>query len=212
MTLISSSSQLETPPTQWNVNELMNEAKSSFVKLRGSTVVGWRATFLLSTLLLASVRGTESSAGVTTSTEIFTIPLISYRELRERRRELLVRNHSSIPVASLFSGYGTHYVSIFVGSPPQRQTAIVDTGSDTTGFPCSPGCQKCGASTYHLNPAFEPQRSSTFESVACDQCSIGRRTCEDGKCPIKASYREGSGWSAYEVQVRLLPHPTRLAL
>jgi hypothetical protein len=28
----------------------------------------------------------------------------------------------------LFPGLGTHYVDVFVGTPPQRQSVIVDTG------------------------------------------------------------------------------------
>mmetsp|Transcript_15963 Transcript_15963/g.17945 ORF Transcript_15963/g.17945 Transcript_15963/m.17945 type:complete len:148 (+) Transcript_15963:87-530(+) len=29
----------------------------------------------------------------------------------------------------LYQGYGTHYVDLWCGTPPQRQTVIVDTGS-----------------------------------------------------------------------------------
>lgn len=44
----------------------------------------------------------------------------------------------------LFQGLGTHYVDLWVGSPSaQRQTLIVDTGSDLTAFPCEP-CPDCG--------------------------------------------------------------------
>lgn len=32
---------------------------------------------------------------------------------------------------------GYYYASLFVGSPPQKQTLIVDTGSGITAFPCS---------------------------------------------------------------------------
>ena len=42
----------------------------------------------------------------------------------------------------LFRGQGTHYVFLWVGSPPQRVSVIVDTGSHHTAFPCV-GC-KCG--------------------------------------------------------------------
>ena len=31
-------------------------------------------------------------------------------------------------VGALYQGYGTHYVDLWVGTPPQRQTVIVDTG------------------------------------------------------------------------------------
>lgn len=32
---------------------------------------------------------------------------------------------------------GYYYVNLFVGSPPQKQTVIVDTGSSLTAMPCS---------------------------------------------------------------------------
>ena len=41
------------------------------------------------------------------------------------------------------TGYGTHYAYIWVGTPPQRQSVIVDTGSFHTAFPCEP-CSNCG--------------------------------------------------------------------
>lgn len=44
--------------------------------------------------------------------------------------------------APLFEGLGTHYSFIWVGTPPQRVSVIMDTGSHHTAFPCT-GC-KCG--------------------------------------------------------------------
>lgn len=44
--------------------------------------------------------------------------------------------------APLFEGLGTHYTFIWVGSPPQRVSVIMDTGSHHTAFPCV-GC-RCG--------------------------------------------------------------------
>ena len=48
----------------------------------------------------------------------------------------------------LFEGLGTHYSFIWVGSPPQRVSVIVDTGSHHTAFPCV-GC-KCGKHVFAL--------------------------------------------------------------
>ena len=36
----------------------------------------------------------------------------------------------------LYQGIGTHYANIYVGTPPQRVSVIVDTGSHHTAFPC----------------------------------------------------------------------------
>jgi hypothetical protein len=44
--------------------------------------------------------------------------------------------------APLFEGIGTHYSFIWVGTPPQRVSVIMDTGSHHTAFPCV-GCN-CG--------------------------------------------------------------------
>ena len=55
-----------------------------------------------------------------------------------RRRGL----EMSQSISPLFLGYGTHYAFLWVGSPPQRKSVIIDTGSHNTAFPCV-GC-KCG--------------------------------------------------------------------
>lgn len=44
--------------------------------------------------------------------------------------------------APLFRGLGTHYSFLWVGTPAQRVSVIMDTGSHHTAFPCV-GC-KCG--------------------------------------------------------------------
>ena len=49
-------------------------------------------------------------------------------------------------ITPLYPGYGTHYAYIYVGTPPQRQTVIIDTGSHYIAFPCK-GCQDCGTHT-----------------------------------------------------------------
>lgn len=38
--------------------------------------------------------------------------------------------NSSLPMelAPLYPGYGTHYAYIYVGTPPKRQSVIIDTG------------------------------------------------------------------------------------
>lgn len=107
-------------------------------------------------------------------------------------------------VGALFQGYGTHYLDLWVGTPPQRQTVIVDTGSGVTAFPCE-SCIDCGES-YHTDHYFNPGASETFERLACGSCYRGR--CSPGGamagaggghiCRINMMYQEGSSWTAYE--------------
>ncbi|KAJ1441064.1 aspartic peptidase domain-containing protein [Ochromonadaceae sp. CCMP2298] len=91
-------------------------------------------------------------------------------------------------LAPLFEGLGTHYSFIWVGSPAQRVSVIMDTGSHHTAFPCV-GC-KCGR---HMDPHFDPSKSS----------SSSVKQCGDRKCYFKQSYTEGSSWSAFRVQDKI---------
>lgn len=93
-----------------------------------------------------------------------------------------------------------------LGCPRQRQTLIVDTGSSTTGFPCS-DCTSCGDG-YHLNPNFSEYESSCFSPIECSQCEVGSSyQCIDhssepgfGSCSVGMSYVEGSSWYGYEAE------------
>jgi len=110
-------------------------------------------------------------------------------------------------IGGLYLGYGTHYVDLYCGTPPQRQTVIVDTGSSNTAFPCGEcqdcgagmPCQDCGAEKYHTDGVFEETASSTFFRYDCDSCSQ-RSECnsESDRCEIEQFYSEGSSWTAYE--------------
>ena len=93
--------------------------------------------------------------------------------------------------------FGTvFYAEIWVGTPPQRQTVIVDTGSHYTGFPCQ-NCSDCGN---HSFPYFRESLSSTFQQVSCDNCSLVPPSCSDyyATCPVREFYLEGSSWSGPE--------------
>jgi len=111
-------------------------------------------------------------------------------------------NNDNLQVAALFQGFGTHYADLWCGTPPQRQTVIVDTGSGVTAFPCS-GCpaDACGVPKYHIDGLWMEQDSSTFHALTCNECLRGH--CSSGsnaQCSIGMSYQEGSSWTAYEVQ------------
>jgi len=130
-------------------------------------------------------------------------------DFRYRRRE------EAIQIGALFEGYGTHYVDLWVGNPPQRQTVIVDTGSGITAFPCS-GCRDCGAPDYHIDRLFVEEESTTFDKSTCSsasECIMDRSICNGSTCSVTMAYAEGSRWSAYEAVDQCYiagPHETPL--
>lgn len=162
---------------------------------------------------------------------LWTLPLVSHRQQIERRRlagmnveefafqedDRRRRNNrnrrrlgssrmavegGALQVGALYQGYGTHYVDLWVGSPPQRQTLIVDTGSGVSAFPCS-GCGDCGSGK-HIDEFFQESQSTTFTKVPCGLCkrgrcnSIGKSSNPEDECRIGMSYQEGSSWNAFE--------------
>jgi hypothetical protein len=84
--------------------------------------------------------------------------------------------------------YAYYFTDLLVGSPPQRASVIIDTGSRLVGFPCSE-CQHCGK---HLDPAYDASRSLSLTWQNCtkdcpDACG------DDGwRCPYRETYAEGS--------------------
>lgn len=67
------------------------------------------------------------------------LPVIT--EIQETNRNLLeTTNYTAPPVTMRLKGstdLGYYYVTLFFGTPIQKQTLIVDTGSMTTTIPCS---------------------------------------------------------------------------
>ena len=131
------------------------------------------------------------------------MPLISKHGQESRRRLSAVdddpqlrRRLDAVQVGALYQGYGTHYIDLWVGSPPQRQTLIVDTGSGVTAFPCS-ACTDCGKG-HHIDNYFNDHDSSTFKKLGCSECQRGH--CQGSECHIGMSYQEGSSWGAFEAK------------
>jgi len=101
----------------------------------------------------------------------------------DHSHRLLDASHEILPI---FPGRGSHYSFVFVGTPPQRQSVIIDTGSHYTAFPCSQ-CMYCGV---HTDPYWSSTNSSTASIPIC---------INDEPCRISQSYTEGSSWTAFKV-------------
>lgn len=99
-----------------------------------------------------------------------------------------------------------YYTNIWVGTPPQRQSVIIDTGSDYLAFPCT-RC-KAGQCGKHNNPPLNIQADKTARIVKCHE-KIDNFVCnscnKDGNCAFAKSYLEGSSLNGevYEDNIRL---------
>jgi hypothetical protein len=93
-------------------------------------------------------------------------------------------------IVPVYPGYGTHFAYIYVGTPPQRQSVIIDTGSHYTAFPCT-GCSQCGQ---HTDNYWNPDNSTTAKVDT---------SCNGNRCTITQSYSEGSSWHAFKVVDKL---------
>lgn len=84
-----------------------------------------------------------------------------------------------------------YYSDIFVGLPePQRQSVILDTGSNLLAF-SSTQCQQCGT---HLDAYYDPLKSITKREVPCHSyCKV----CVNSRkqCAYTIHYLEGSSLS-----------------
>jgi hypothetical protein len=178
----------------------------------------------LSCATVTTISTSSTGASQTVENKILSLPLVPHHVQKERRNRERQRHLLSSPslqndlaganqdrrrraegetqdprqIGALYMGYGTHYADLWCGTPPQRQTVIVDTGSGVTAFPSS-GCTGCGVPDYHIDLLFTEADSSTFQKLGCDECLRGScASSGDGSCKIGMSYQEGSSWNAYE--------------
>lgn len=101
--------------------------------------------------------------------------------------------------------FGSHFVTLHVGNPPQKQRLMIDTGSDHTAFRCH-GCSDCGNN--HVSTPFNFSKSSAINTCP-GQCAAPEATCEDGSehCHVSINcdpYADLSGgYKAIETQDRV---------
>lgn len=87
--------------------------------------------------------------------------------------------------------YAYYFVDLIIGTPPQRVSVILDSGSGLAAFPCA-GCPHCGI---HIDPAFDFAKSSSAKWLSCEAC--GKSSCSKGKCIYRQSFLEGSSFSGF---------------
>lgn len=87
---------------------------------------------------------------------------------------------------------GVEYLmNVQIGTPPQNQLVVADTGSDLTWIQCKP-CIRCYNQTL---PIFDPKQSSSYSPVPCksDTCSSAGRHCDSiGNCEYNIRYGDMS--------------------
>jgi len=63
------------------------------------------------------------------------------------------------------SSLNYYYVNIYLGTPPQKQSLIIDTGSSLTAVPCKPHIMNCGR---HMNQYYDISKSNTSKVLDCN--------------------------------------------
>ncbi|XP_045810312.1 aspartic proteinase CDR1-like [Trifolium pratense] len=85
----------------------------------------------------------------------FTVNLI------RKRPNNIITNGVQAPTKAYL---GQYLMELYIGTPPIKILAEVDTGSDLVWVQCvpCPGCYE------QINPMFDPLKSSTYNNISCD--------------------------------------------
>ncbi|CAO2211199.1 unnamed protein product [Urochloa humidicola] len=86
------------------------------------------------------------------------------------------------------AGGSLHALTVGVGTPPQRRTLLLDTGSDLIWTQC-----KLFSGGKHDEPLYNPSNSSSFAAVPCDGelCETGSfntKNCSSNRCLYTYNY------------------------
>lgn len=85
-----------------------------------------------------------------------------------------------------------YYINLYLGDNKEKQSLILDTGSQLTAIPCKPLCDKCGK---HLNSYYTLKNDTQILSCGDNRCSqLNHKTCSSSneQCSFNISYGEGS--------------------
>lgn len=92
--------------------------------------------------------------------------------------------------APLHAGKTEYIVDIAIGTPALAFSALVDTGSDLIWTQCKP-CSNC---YWQSSPVFDPSKSSTFGTIACDSTlckALDQHSC-NASCHYSYMYTDHS--------------------
>ena len=104
-----------------------------------------------------------------------------------RHTLLLWRGVVSIPVYGDIGELGYYFLDVSIGTPAQRLSVIIDTGSTGLLVTCT-NCYSCGKE--HLDSFFSPESSSSFHSV-CPTSMFRSSECLFNKHYLEGSYLKG---------------------
>lgn len=92
---------------------------------------------------------------------------------------------------------GEFVVPIYLGTPPQKASVIIDTGSDLTWIQSQP-CSSCYT---QVDPIFDPSKSSTYKKLACSTslCEklLDKQCSSNASCTYAYGYGDGSQTQGY---------------
>lgn len=91
-----------------------------------------------------------------------------------------------IPLYGGLEDFGYYFADVLIGTPPQRMSVILDTGSEGLSVTCST-CSQCGSK--HMDPFYNPAASKSFTDD--NQC-FARHNLRTPSCVYEKSYLEGS--------------------
>nr|XP_027113553.1 aspartic proteinase CDR1-like [Coffea arabica] len=123
----------------------------------------------------------------------FYDPLLTpSQRLKNTFRRSLDRANQFASASVIVSG-GEYLMKISYGTPPFETQAVVNTADASTWTQCLP-CTQCSQEKF---PRFDPQNSSTYESVSChsrtcDQFSSSMCTQDSSACAFFVLYGDDS--------------------
>lgn len=133
------------------------------------------------------------SSTLQSRTEIFVAAVKRGHERRARLAHHLLATGGQLFTTPVASGNGEYLVDISFGTPPQKSSAIVDTGSDLNWVQCLP-CEACYATT---SAKFDPSKSGTYKTLGCTSnlCNdLPYKSCTTS-CQYDYLYGDGSSTS-----------------